>query len=160
MEISNIFNNHFASIFQPISPVLSNDKSAFKKYLHNSPSNSFFFLNTDNSEVTSIIKSFLNTPSSGDDNILNILLKSILSNIIVPLTHLVNLSLTSGTFPSIFKLSKIKPIFKTGCHLECCNYRPISLLPTISKIIEKIVHTRLYSFIEKKTYFHRASMDS
>ena len=61
----------------------------------------------------------------------------------VPLSHIFNLSLESGHFPSKLKLCRVIPIFKAGNHEECDNYRPISLLSSISKILEKIVADKL-----------------
>ena len=53
------------------------------------------------------------------------------------------------------KISKIIPIYKKGTKLECSNYRPISLLPNIDKILERLMYNRLYNFLEKKKlYFH------
>jgi hypothetical protein len=60
-----------------------------------------------------------------------------------PLAHIFNLSLMSGTFPEMLKQCRVIPIFKSGSHLECDNYRPISLLSSISKILEKIVAEKL-----------------
>jgi hypothetical protein len=64
-----------------------------------------------------------------------------------PLSHIFNLSLTSGEFPSKLKLCRVLPIFKAGNTLECDNYRPISLLSSISKILEKIVAQKLVNHL-------------
>jgi hypothetical protein len=71
------------------------------------------------------------------------MIKSIGNEIALPLSHIFNLSLSSGVFPSKLKLCRVIPIFKAGCALECDNYRPISLLSSISKILEKIVAEKL-----------------
>ena len=54
-----------------------------------------------------------------------------------------------GTFPSIFKNAKVVPIFKSGNKQRAKNYHPISLLPTLSKILEKLIKTRLIKFFDK-----------
>ena len=84
--------------------------------------------------------------SSGNDEISNRLLKSIKSEISKPLTIIINQSLETGIFPDALKVAKVKPLFKKGDN--CClnNYRPISLLPTISKIFERVMYTQLYSY--------------
>ena len=64
-------------------------------------------------------------------------------------SYLVNLSFTIGEFPSLCKIAKVIPLFKKGDPLDCSNYRPISLLSTFSKIFEKCVYKRVYSFLEK-----------
>ena len=66
-----------------------------------------------------------------------------------PLTHIFNHSLSQGVFPDLLKLAKVNPILKKDDPHEISNYRPISLLPSISKVLEKIVHNRLHKFITK-----------
>ena len=57
--------------------------------------------------------------------------------------------LTISIFPDAFKLSKVIPLFKKGDSSLWINYRPISLLPTISKIFEKVIHDQLYKYFDK-----------
>ena len=64
------------------------------------------------------------------------------------LAVLFNLSFTYGSFPTILKTSKVTPIYKKDSQLQCSNYRPISLLSNIKKILERIVYSRLYKFFE------------
>ena len=84
--------------------------------------------------------------SSGKDEISNKLLKSIKGEISKPLTIIINECLETGIFPDALKVAKVKPLYKKGDN--CCfnNYRPISLLPTISKIFERVMFTQLYSY--------------
>ena len=65
----------------------------------------------------------------------------------VPITQLCNLSISLSAFPQNCKVAKIKPIFKKGLSTEPQNYRPISLLPLISKIMEKVIHYQTQSFL-------------
>ena len=66
-----------------------------------------------------------------------------------PISYLINLSFTTGEFPNLCKIAKVIPSFEKGDPLDCSSYRPISLLPTASKIFEKYVYKRVYSFLEK-----------
>jgi hypothetical protein len=75
------------------------------------------------------------------------MIKFIGNEISIPLAHIFNLSLSTGTFPSELKLCRVIPIFKSGSALECDNYRPISLLSSISKVLEKIVSEKLISHL-------------
>ena len=85
--------------------------------------------------------------SSGEDFISTKLLKEIAPVIITPLHYLINLSLETGFVPSEMKLAKVVPVFKEGnCH-EYTNYRPISLLNSFSKLLEKIVSKQLIRFL-------------
>ena len=96
-----------------------------------------------------IISSLKNTYSSGQDGISNYILKLTANSLLVPIVHITNLSLKFGVFPSALKISKICPIFKSGSEIEVGNYRPIALISTFSKIIEKTVLGRLNSFLDK-----------
>ena len=68
-----------------------------------------------------------------------------------PLVKLINFSFSKRTFPNLLKFANVTPVFKKGDNLDYNNYRPISLIPNIGKLIEKIVHKRLYSFLEKNS---------
>ena len=65
------------------------------------------------------------------------------------LTYLFNSCIATGVFPDELKIAKVIPLFKTGNRNLISNYRPISILPTLSKIFEKLVHKRMYNFLEK-----------
>ena len=66
-----------------------------------------------------------------------------------PLATIFNISQRTGTFPELLKLSKTIPVFKKGSKLDVSNYRPISLLSNINKIFEKLMHDRVYKFLEE-----------
>ena len=61
--------------------------------------------------------------------------------------HLFNLSFSPGVFPSLLKMARVVPIFKEDSELEYQNYRPISLLSNIEKILKKLMHKRVYQFL-------------
>ena len=77
------------------------------------------------------------------------MLKKIIGSIITPLVHICNLSLLTGVFPSLFKLAKVIPVHKKDNTMIVSNYRPISILPSFSKILERIVYNRLYEFLDQ-----------
>ena len=87
----------------------------------------------------------VNKNSSGIDELSIKLLRSIKNKISKPLALIIIQSLQTGIFPDLLKISKIKTLYKKG-H-KCCfnNYRPIALLPTISKVFERVIHTQLYN---------------
>ena len=70
------------------------------------------------------------------------------------LTHIFNLSINKGVFPSELKIAKVIPIFKKGTPLDVNNYRPISL-PVVLKIIERIVYNCVYSYFNRNNFFHK-----
>jgi len=95
-------------------------------------------------EVEKIIKSLNAKKSHGYDGIPNKILKLISPVIISPLKYICNEVLKTGVFPDRLKYAIVKPIFKKGNKHETSNYRPISLLTSFSKIIEKRVFNRLF----------------
>jgi hypothetical protein len=95
-----------------------------------------------------IVKTFESKTSCDLDGISTKLLKHTIQEISIPLSHIFNLSTTTGTFPSQLKTSRTVPIFKAGSPLLCDNYRPISLLSTLSKLLEKIVCRQLVAHLE------------
>ena len=93
------------------------------------------------------IDSFSLTKSSGPNSISVRILKLINHNISIPISQLINQSFETGVFPSVLKISKVIPVFKKGSPLEVSNYRPISLLSNIEKIYEKMMYSRLFTFL-------------
>ena len=97
-------------------------------------------------EITKIITNLKQSNSVGWDNIPTTILKSNI-NILAPiLSNLINKSLAMGLFPKSLKRAKILPIFKNKDNLDITNYRPISILPVISKVYEKVFYNRLYNY--------------
>ena len=76
------------------------------------------------------------------------LVKLVIPCILKPLKHIFNNSLQKGVFPDSMKIARVIPIFKTGDAQKFSNYRPVSILPQFSKILEKIFHNRLMFFFE------------
>lgn len=72
-----------------------------------------------------------------------------------PLAHIINLSLTTGTVPSDWKVAKVTPIHKGGSKEDFNNFRPISVLPVLSKILEKAVHHQLIEYVENLLSKHQ-----
>ena len=117
----------------------------------------FKFADIDENDVIKEIAMLADKSSCGYDELSSILLKKI-ANIIKPaLALIINQSLCTGIFPSKLKIAKVLPLYKNkgDCHLFD-NYRPISLLPTISKIFEKVVHKQLYEYFTENNLFYKS----
>ena len=71
------------------------------------------------------------------------------------ITELFNLSIEKSTFPDACKLAKLKPLYKKGSKIEPKNYRPISLLPIVSKIFERFVHSQTQSYLDKHEILYK-----
>ena len=88
--------------------------------------------------------------SHGHDEISNVMLKSLRSSIVFPLCHIFNHSIMEGLFPEHMRWVEVIPLYKGKSMDAMINYHPISPLITLFKILEKIMYTRLYSFLESK----------
>ena len=101
-------------------------------------------------EVESLITEMSTSKSVGPYSIPTKILKLSCSVLSKPLVKLINFSFSEGTFPDLLKFANVIPVFKKGDNLDYNNYRPISLISNTG-MIEKIVHKRLYSFLEKNS---------
>ena len=145
--ISDKFNSFLCNIATNLEAAIPHSATDPLSYIQNkTQSHQFCFYPTNQNTVSDIIRN-LNNCGAGADGISTKILKMICPDIIPHLTHLFNLCLSQGTFPSIFKKAVIVPIFKSGDRFIFNNYRPIAILPTISKILEKIVYLQLSSYL-------------
>ena len=123
-----------------------NGDKSFSDYLNNPTEHRFNFSVINESEVLATINKLKNKNSSGVDEISNKLLKAIGTELSKPLTIIINQCLLTVIFPDLLKIAKVRPLFKRGDTCQLNNYRPISLLPTISKIFERIIYSQLYAY--------------
>lgn len=108
----------------------------------------------DEGDIINIIGSLKNKKSSGYDEIPLDLIKKAKKQLVKPLTHVINASFVTGIFPSKLKIAKLKPFFKKGDKAKIENYRPVSLLPTISKIFERAMSDQLVDYLETNNLIH------
>lgn len=151
-EMSDEFNKFFTSIAanlkEPIPPSKFTD---IKDHVDSKVPEHIFF-NIPPIHEQRVHKMLLNlntSKSTGLDDIGPKFLK-LSANIIYPyIHHILNLSISQGIFPVEWKTAKVKPLFKTGAKHDINNYRPISILPTLSKLIEKHVHDSFMSYLNQ-----------
>ena len=110
---------------------------------------------TSLSEVKNVLPELKLKSSSGIDEIPSSVPKSAPENILQALAHIFNLSLSCGEYISAFKIAKVVPVFKRGYPTEVNNYRPISLLPVMSKALENIMHRRVTSFLTQQNFIFK-----
>ena len=159
-QMADEFNYFFTEIGSKISNSIQPTITQLENYLTDLPNIRQLDLGqTGHVHFCDILKSFEPKKSQDIDGISIELLKFISTAISTPLSHIFNLSLSTGIFPSKLKTSRSVPIFKTGRADLCDNYRPISLLSTLSKILEKIVTIQLVNHLElnKLIYKHQYS---
>lgn len=79
---------------------------------------------------------------------------AVIHTIAKPSTHLINLSITSGSFLSEWKLARVIAIFNSGVVDQACNYGSIGIFPVFSKVVEKVVDLQLMKYVESNNYLH------
>ena len=139
MAIANGFNEFFSQVGPNLASEIGDSNVSFESFLSERNPTDFSFSRISETDILRICDQLKPKLSSGIDFISNKLLKQIAPIIITPLHYLVNLSLETGYIPREIKIAKIIPVFKDGdCH-QYTNYRPISLLSSFAKLLEKIV---------------------
>jgi hypothetical protein len=147
-DISNAFNSFFINAGKNISNSVPPTNKRPEDFLPVINPPDFLLGQISQAEVVTLIRANKSKLSSDIDGLTMSLLKFVALEIGTPLAHIFNLSLNSGTFPELLKKSRIVPLHKQGPKDNCDNYRPIALLSTISKILEKFVATRLVNHME------------
>ena len=111
--------------------------------------NSLFFEEISQQEVINLCSLLHSGTATGFDNVPISLIKETITSISSPLTHIFNLSTTSGMVPVELKIARVVSLFKPGDKSIFSNYRPISVLPSFSKILEKLVYNGLIDYLSK-----------
>ena len=118
------------------------------KFLRDQNRITFVIAHVSMEEVLDVIN-LLQNKSSRPYSIPFKLLMLIPDLLIIPLAHIINMSFNTGVYPDLLKIVKVIPIHKGGSTQEVNNFRPISLLSIFDKIMEKIMHKKLYHFLEE-----------
>ena len=156
-EIANIFNDHFSCLGSNVQDKIPFEHGDYNSYLSqrskegrlfiNPNGCSFFLTPTISEEIVEIIDALDSTKSTGPNSIPVFLLKTFKTFFSKWLSELINLSFTTAVFPDLLKIAKVTPIHKKGNKFDYQNYRPISLLSVYSKIYEKTIYSRIYSYL-------------
>lgn len=141
--LADKFNEHFL-----VSGVatITNATADPESYIKLSIKNSIYLSPTSESEIYIIIKQLRNSKACGEDEIKVQHIKAVAQLICQPLSHICNLIMSTGVFPDKLKIAKVSVIYKKGDLNDLNNYRPISVLPVISKVIEQLINIRIYNF--------------
>lgn len=157
-ESANLVNKYFGNIGKNLADAISKPTVAQSINRISTPTqiSSFVLLETDIDEVQSVLMSLKTNSAPGHDKIPTSFLKLAKFEVVPIITHLANLCFNKGIFPSLLKESLVTPIFKNGDEADVNNYRPISVLPSISKILEKLINKRLLNYIDKYDIFSKS----
>lgn len=144
-DIANKFNNYYTQL----AVNDTENKDHIKQITTNNINHTLYLLPCGPDEIIKIVRSLNNTNAVGYDELMTKIIKTVVTELAEVLSFLINLSIEQGCFPDRLKLSIVKPIHKKGKKDEIGNYRPITLIPIISKIFEKVIHIRIMKFLVK-----------
>ena len=151
--MADSFNTYFSTICATSEIDNPNNVPSHEVYLNNPTEAEFNFEHIDNVTVLHYINKLKPSHSCGHDNISSNVLKIIAMEVSPCLTLIINQVLSTGQFPKNLKTAKVIPIHKTGEKSLMKNYRPISILPVVSKIIENVMHTQLTDYFTLNKLF-------
>ena len=149
--IANEFGKFYSQLGSKLASQIKRSTKPTEEYLSKIPRTlqSLALHSTSASEIEKIAMALPSKTSFGHDKISNVMLKSIITAISIPLSIVFNQSISTGKFPQKMKQAEVVPLYKGKDMDLVINYRPLSLLITISKLLEKVVYRRMYSFLEK-----------
>ena len=133
--------------------------SAMERWTNKGKCPTFYFKEISLSDTIKLISTLNNSTSSGIDNIDSLAIKAATSHLAPPIRHLINSSLSTSQYANKWKLSKLLPLLKSS-HLNKLlpsSYRPIAILPTISKLVEKSAQQQLLKFLEDQNLLSSSS---
>ena len=150
--IANEFGKFYSQLGSNLASQIKKSLKPIEEYLSKIPRTlqSLALHSTSALEIEKIAMALPSKTSFGYDKISNIMLKSIISAISTPLSIVFNQSISTGKFPQKMKQAEVVPLYKGKDMDLMINYRPISLLITILKLLEKVIYRCIYSFIEKE----------
>lgn len=144
-HVASTFNNFFTNIGKNLAEAIPEQANDFREYLGNRTVNDMTLSLATEEEILLIINNFGNT-SPGYDDVPMTIIKRVAPKIAPIIKHLCNCSFISGTFPEKMKIARVVPIYKSGDKTLPKNYRPVSILPVFSKVLEKLACNRLETF--------------
>ena len=156
-SIANGFNTFFNTIGPKLAAKIDHTilpPNNHRKYLGNKPFHKFKMFPVNPFQVLDTVKKLKNKSSCGDDYLSNSLLKKAIPYLLAPLTSLINISIETGFVPDQIKVAKVIPLHKSGCTMEFNNYRPIAIISTIGKVLEKIVLSKLTNYLDEHSILH------
>ena len=158
-DIAEKFNEFFINIGTMFTNPQDIDLTKCKSYMRGLYKQSMFLKPIEAYEIADIVKSMKTGTSPGHDKLTVSIIKEAIDYILVPLEYIFNLSFSTGKFPQSMKLARVTPIYKKGSHDQFSNYRPVSVLPVLSKILERLFYSRLLSYVGKWGYCQTFSTD-
>ena len=148
LEIANSFNKFYTNLGPSLASKIPDKGVDPSSFLTNHISNSIFLSPVTEDEIAKILNALKKSSPGWDGLSAHIIIKCYTS-FLNPLTHICNLSIQKGVFPSELKIAKVIPLYKGGDDAYLVNYRPVSVLPVFSKLYEKLMYERLVTFFDE-----------
>ena len=150
-EIAETVNRFFCIVGKDLSESIPNKESPLLNgdYGERETDSTFSFKPITTEEVIKAWSKIKKSNGSGTDHIPSHFLKVGIEILAPLLAQLFTMSLSVGCFPDYWKTARVAPIFKQGSKDDRLNYRPISVLPVVSRLFEKLVYNQLYDYLDK-----------
>ena len=147
--MANLFCKYFTNIGPNLASKIPASEKSHSSFLPPKLVNSIFLEVASEEEIIEICGTCRSGSAVGQDSISMNLIKDLdsIDKIIFPITGIINLSITSGIVPNQLKIARVIPLFKSGEQDIFTNYRPVSVLPAFSKILERVMYNRLLRFL-------------
>ena len=153
-SIAESLNKYFTQIGTKLAKDIGTSTNSFNEYIKKHDTTQPEKAISVN-ELKDAFSSLKINKSAGYDVISFNVVKKCFGVLHKPLLHIFNLSLQTGIFPDKLKIARVTPLFKGGENYELGNYRPISVLPCFSKILEKIMYNRLYKYLTDNSILYK-----
>ena len=154
-DVADQFNRYYVNIGPNLAEKLEKlPNKSFLDYLYSPFPKSFSFQNINSETVIKTIDSLKPKGSCGIDKISNKLLKYVKYELAEPLSLIINQCFSFNIFPNLLKIAKVTPVYKKGDSDLFENYRPVSVLSSVSKVFEKVMYNQMYDhFVKSKIFF-------
>ena len=155
IDIAESLNDFFVHIGSRLNDKIPKSKKTFSLYLSGANNKSIFLKPCTTNEILLLINTMKASKASGPNGFSTSLSIQFSGALIDPLVSIINMSLNEGIFPNLLKEARVCPTYKKGEVTKCENYRPISLLSNISKLVERVMYNRLEEFLKSSEVFYK-----
>ena len=152
--IANRFNDFFVNVGSSLAKTIPLSPKDPTDYMIQNINVIFNINPVTGDEITKIMGQFKDS-AAGWDTLKPSVMKNIKEYVKYPLAHICNLSFFTGVFPKELKLANVAPVFKANDEMIFTNYRPVSVLPVFSKLIERLMYNRLVSYINENHLLYK-----
>ena len=152
-KIADAFNEYYAEAGTKLAQTIRTlDGINFQKYMNLTVAPDFEFHTTNRNTVIKVIESLKIKNSCGFD----MMATKLLQNVKIEVCVMINQSFVSGIFPDKLKIAKVVPLYKKNEKNKIEKYRPVSLLPCVSKVFERIIHDQLNEYFSSLKLFYKS----